>query len=241
MSLQVVSEIKGRVCLSVLENLNRVRERMNAAACRAGRDPGGIKLVAVTKTVPVAIIKEALSGEITCLGENRVQEFLQKYPQLPPELEWHFIGHLQTNKVKKIIGKINLIHSLDRWPLAEEIHRAACEAGRVVRVLVQVNAAGEETKYGLSLAEAEDFVAEASRLSGLEVCGLMTIAPWCKNPEEVRPIFRQVRELARRMGDRVQGVKLEILSMGMTGDFEVALEEGANILRIGTAIFGERY
>jgi len=227
--------------LSVLENLNRVRERIHAATRRAGRDPGEIKLVAVTKTVPVTMIKEALSSGITSLGENRVQEFLQKYPQLPPELEWHFIGHLQTNKVKKMIDKINLIHSLDRWPLAEEIHRAACEAGRVARVLVQVNAAGEETKYGLSLAEAEDFVAEASQLSGLEVCGLMTIAPWCKNPEEVRPIFRQVRELARKMGDRVQGVKLETLSMGMTGDFEVALEEGANILRIGTAIFGERY
>lgn len=226
--------------MSVLENLSRVRERIDAAARRAGRDPGEIKLVAVTKTVPGEVIKEALSSGITRLGENRVQEFLEKYPKLPPDLEWHFIGHLQTNKVKKIIGKVGLIHSLDRWPLAEEIHRAACEADTVARVLVQVNVAGEETKYGLPLSGVEDFVAEAVRLPGLEVLGLMTIAPWCENPEEVRPVFKQMRELARRLKNKVHGAKMETLSMGMTGDFEVAVEEGANILRIGTAIFGER-
>lgn len=227
--------------MSVLENLSRVRERVDAAARRAGRDPGEIKLVAVTKTVPVAVINEALSCGVTRLGENRAQEFLQKYPQLPPGLEWHFIGHLQTNKVKKVIGKVELIHSLDRWTLAEEIHRAACEAGTAAGVLVQVNVAGEETKHGLSLSEVEDFVAEAARLPGLEVRGLMTIAPWCENPEEARPVFRQMKALARLIKNKVPGAKMDALSMGMTGDFEVAVEEGATILRIGTAIFGERY
>jgi len=226
--------------LSVLENLNRVRERINAAALRAGRRPEEIKLVAVTKTVPLEMIREAIKGGIVSLGENRVQELMQKYPGLPPGLEWHLIGHLQTNKVKKIINKVALIHSLDRWSLAEEISRVAVKNNTVCRVLVQVNVAGEDTKYGLSPSEVGDFVASAARLPGLDVRGLMTIAPWTENPEEVRPVFRQLKELAVRLKNSKTGAALEYLSMGMSGDFEVAVEEGANILRIGTAIFGER-
>lgn len=226
--------------MSILHNLNRVQERINNAARRAGRLPEEIRLVAVTKTVPPEIIREALNGGVSGLGENRVQELLQKHPELPPGTEWHLIGHLQTNKVKKIIGQVALIHSLDRWSLAREISRVAMNNNIVARVLVQVNVVGEETKHGLSLLEAEDFIAAVAPLPGLEVRGLMTIAPWTTDPEEVRPVFRQLKELAVRIKGSAMGAKMEYLSMGMSGDFEVAVEEGANILRIGTAIFGER-
>lgn len=226
--------------MNVLDNLNRVRRQIAAAALRAGRDPTQVKLVAVTKTVPVEIIREVLTLGLDSLGENRAQELLSKYKELPPGVEWHFIGYLQTNKVKKIIDKVSLIHSLDRWSLALEISRAACEKGLTARVLVQVNASGEKTKSGLRLQEVEEFVAEASRLPGLEICGLMTIAPWTENPEEVRPFFRQVKELSLRLRHNLQKTKMDYLSMGMSGDYEVALEEGANVLRIGTAIFGRR-
>jgi pyridoxal phosphate enzyme (YggS family) len=225
--------------LNVLDNLNRVRRQIAATALRAGRDPAQVKLVAVTKTVPVEIIRERLTLGLDSLGENRAQELLSKYKELPPGVEWHFIGRLQTNKVKKIIDKVSLIHSLDRWSLALEISRAACEKGLTARVLVQVNASGEKTKSGLHLQEVEEFVTEASRLPGLEICGLMTIAPWTENPEDVRPVFRQVRDLSLRLQHNLKA-RMDCLSMGMSGDYEVALEEGANVLRIGTAIFGRR-
>jgi len=227
--------------LSIQGNLDVVRKRIVDAACRAGRDPAEIKLVAVTKTVPLAGIKEVLSCGVNALGENRVQEFLIKHSHLPRGPEWHFIGRLQTNKVKKIIGRTALIHSLDRRSLAQTISKAACNSGTVARVLVQVNVAGEETKTGLPPEEVPEFAVEAGRLPGLEVCGLMTIAPVCSDPEEVRPYFKQLRELARRLQARFPELRMNYLSMGMTGDFEVAVEEGTNILRIGTAIFGERY
>jgi pyridoxal phosphate enzyme (YggS family) len=222
-----------------MDNLNRVRRQIAATALRAGRDPAQVKLVAVTKTVPVEIIREMLTLGLDSLGENRAQELLSKYKELPPGVEWHFIGRLQTNKVKKIIDKVSLIHSLDRWSLALEISRAACEKGLTARVLVQVNASGEKTKSGLHLQEVEEFVTEASRLPGLEICGLMTIAPWTENPEDVRPVFRQVRNLSLRLQHNLKA-RMDCLSMGMSGDYEVALEEGANVLRIGTAIFGRR-
>ena len=225
--------------MSVMDNLSRVRQQIAAAALRAGRDPARVKLVAVTKGVPVEIIRQVLIPGVDGLGENRAQELLSKYEELPPDVEWLFIGHLQTNKVKKIIGKVSLIHSLNRWSLAQEISRVACEKGLTARVLVQVNASGEKTKSGLHPQEVEEFVAEASSLPGLEICGLMTIAPWTENPEEVRPVFRQVKELSLRLRQNLQA-RMDYLSMGMSGDFEVALEEGANILRIGTAIFGWR-
>lgn len=227
--------------MSLQENLDRVRKRISAASIRAGRDRAEIKLVAVTKTIPVEIIKEALALGISNLGENKVQELIIKQPVLSRNIEWHFIGHLQTNKVKKIIDKVSLIHSLDRWPLAVAISRAACEAGIAARALIQVNVAGETTKYGLSPAEAEDFARDAGALPGLALCGLMTIAPACDDPEEVRYVFRQTAELAQALKGSIKGIKMDILSMGMTGDFEVALEEGSNVLRLGTALFGRRY
>ncbi len=226
--------------MSVLENLGWVRERISAAALRSGRGQEMIRVVAVSKNMGVDLIKEAFACGVASFGENRAQELLEKYPQLPPELEWHFIGHLQTNKVKKVLGLISLVHSLDRWSLAEEMHRAASETGRKVQALVQVNVAGEESKYGVSPAEAEDFVAEVNNLRGIQLRGLMTIAPECDDAEDVRYVFRQARELSRRLEERIQGLKMEYLSMGMSGDFEVAVEEGANILRLGTAVFGKR-
>ncbi|NLI12872.1 YggS family pyridoxal phosphate-dependent enzyme [Pelotomaculum propionicicum] len=227
--------------MSVLENLSSVRERIRAAALRSGRRDEGIRLVAVSKNMGVDLIKEALGCGVSCFGENKAQEFLKKYPQLPPELEWHFIGHLQTNKVRKVLSAVSLIHSLDRWSLAEEIHRVASETNKKAQALVQVNVAGEESKYGIAPAEAEDFVAEVTRLQGIRLRGLMTIAPECEDPEEVRYVFRQARELSRRLEERIQGLKMEYLSMGMSGDFEIAVEEGANMLRLGTAVFGRRY
>lgn len=227
--------------MNLQEKLELVRNRIKAASLRSGRDPGEIKLVAVTKNITVEIIKEALTLGLTCLGENKVQEFLIKEPQLGPGIEWHFIGHLQTNKVKKIIGKVSLIHSLDRWPLAMALSRAACEAGIVAGALIQVNVAGEKTKYGLSPTEVEEFAREAGALPGLELRGLMTIAPECEDPEEIRYVFRQTRELSRALKENIRGLKMDILSMGMSGDYEVALEEGANVLRLGTALFGRRY
>ncbi len=227
--------------MSVLENLRRVRERISAAAFRSGHRQEMIRVVAVSKNMGVDLIKEAFACGVSSFGENRAQELLEKYHQLPPELKWHFIGHLQTNKVKKVLGLISLVHSLDRWSLAEEMHRAASETGRKVQALVQVNVAGEESKYGISPAEAEDFVAEVTNLRGIQLRGLMTIAPECDNAEDVRYVFRQARELSRWLEERIQGLKMEYLSMGMSGDFEVAVEEGANILRLGTAVFGRRY
>lgn len=227
--------------MSVPENLKRVRERISAAALRSGRRPEGIRVVAVSKNMSVDLIREAFACGVASFGENRAQEFLDKYPRLPQELEWHFIGHLQTNKVRKILGHISLVHSLDRWSLAEEIHRTASETNRKAQALVQVNVAGEESKFGISPAEAEDFVAEAANLQGIQLRGLMTIAPECDDAEEVRYVFRQARELSRRLEERIQGLHLDYLSMGMSGDFEVAVEEGANILRLGTAVFGRRY
>lgn len=226
--------------MSVLENLYQVRRRIAAAARRAGREPGEIKLVAVTKTVPPEIIKEALQAGISSFGENRTQELLKKHDDFAADVEWHLIGHLQTNKVNKIIGKVTLIHSLDSWRLAEAISRAAMGNNTVVNVLVQVNVAGETTKYGILPAETADFVDSAARLPGLALRGLMTIAPWTVNPEDVRPVFRQLKDLAVSLKNNKAGAVMEYLSMGMSGDFEVAVEEGANILRIGTAIFGTR-
>lgn len=224
--------------LKILENLSQVQRRIINAAHRAGRNPTDIKLVAVTKGVNEPAIQEVIAGGIHSLGENRVQEFLKKYSCLPPGIDWHFIGHLQTNKVKKIIDKVGLIHSLDRWSLAEAINKEAGAIERTARVLLQVNVTGEKTKQGISPAELEDFLGEAACLPGLKICGLMAMAPMSEYPEKVRPVFKKTRELFLRLKNCLPGGGMEYLSMGMTSDFEVAVEEGANIVRIGTAIFG---
>lgn len=225
---------------SVSENLKRVRERVARAAARAGRDPSRINIVAVTKTVPPKVIQEAVDAGIRMLGENRVQEMMEKMPLVSADVEWHMIGRLQTNKVKYVIGRVALIHSLDRWSLAEEIQSRAEKAGVRVPVLVQVNVAGEPGKAGLEPSEVVDFIRDAAGLSLLDIKGLMTIAPLVNDPEEVRPVFRQLRVLAERVESVVPQVKMSYLSMGMSGDFEVAVEEGSNMLRLGTVIFGAR-
>lgn len=224
--------------VDVAENIVRVRERIKAAAKRAGRHPGEIKVVAVTKSVGPKLIERVMSCGLNTFGENRVQELLAKIPHLPDGIEWHFIGRLQTNKVKKLIGRVSLIHSLDRWDLAQAISREALRTGTQVRVLVQVNVLGERTKAGITPQEVKDFVKEAVSLPGVLVCGLMTIAPF---DGDARTCFRQLKEIfegLKRGG--VPGLKMEYLSMGMSADFEVAVEEGANLLRIGSAIFGPR-
>ncbi len=226
--------------MSIRENLQQVKEKIALAAARAGRSAREIKLVAVTKTVPAERIKEAFAAGVRAFGENRVQEMLAKQPLLPAEIEWHFIGHLQTNKVKYMINRVSLIHSLDSWRLAQTIDRLAGKEGAKVEVLVQVNVSGEKTKHGLHPSEVIDFLQAVSALPGLRVRGLMTIAPEVDDPEEVRPVFRKLRFLFERARDLLPGAGIDYLSMGMTGDYLVAVEEGANIVRLGTAIFGRR-
>ncbi|MEW6274667.1 MAG: YggS family pyridoxal phosphate-dependent enzyme [Bacillota bacterium] len=226
--------------MGVQENIREVKEKIALAAGRAGRSPRDIKLVAVTKGVCGERILEALAAGINAFGENRVQEMLAKQALLPAGTEWHFIGHLQTNKVKYIINTTSLIHSLDSWRLAQTINRLAEKAQKKVAVLVQVNVAGEKTKYGLPPAEVMEFLREASALPWLKIRGLMTIAPAVANPEEARPVFRELRFLYERARALLPRAEIDYLSMGMTNDYLVAVEEGANILRLGTAIFGAR-
>ncbi|MBO8129356.1 MAG: YggS family pyridoxal phosphate-dependent enzyme [Peptococcaceae bacterium] len=218
--------------------LYKVRQRIAAAAYRVGRNPEDITLIAVTKTVDTEAIWNIYKLGIRDVGENRVQEFRAKYAKVPAALRWHFIGHLQRNKVKHLVGRIFLLHSLDRMSLAEEISRRAMKQQAVVRSLVQVNVSGETTKSGLAPDEVPSFCKEVAGLPGLQVEGLMTIAPYGPS-EQARPVFRELKELARKVDDEA-GVTMRYLSMGMSNDFEVAVEEGANILRIGTAIFGPR-
>lgn len=223
-------------------NLAQVRERIVAACRRAGRDPSQVRLIAVTKNVPVARIQEAIALGVTAVGENRVQEAVAKHASLGDQVEWHFIGHLQTNKVRQLLPWADLIHSLDRLNLAAELQRQAERTGReVIRVLLQVNVAGESSKYGMAPAEVMPFLRHLAEFPRLKVCGLMTIAPGVEDAEAVRPVFRELRGLAERIAaGGWPGVEMRYLSMGMTQDFEVAVEEGSNLVRIGTAIFGRR-
>ncbi|RPF42982.1 hypothetical protein EDD75_2100 [Thermodesulfitimonas autotrophica] len=220
-------------------NLRRVREEIWRAARRVGRDPGEIQVVAVSKGVPVAAIRAAQAAGQRLFGENRVQEFIRKYGEIGDAVDWHFIGYLQRNKVKYLVGRIRLLHSLDRWDLAVALDRWAQKRGRGFDVLIQVNVAREPSKHGLHEEELPDFLAAAAELPGIRVRGLMTIAPFVPDPEEVRPVFRRLRELAAAYR-HYAGATLEFLSMGMSDDYVVAVEEGANLLRIGTAIFGPR-
>lgn len=224
----------------LIANLAEVRRRIQEAAERAGRSAGEIQLVAVTKTVEVDKIKQIIGQGVKVLGENRVQEMLSKMPQFPGDIQWHMIGHLQRNKVKYIVGRVSMIQSLDRWSLAEEIQKRAEKKDVAVPVLVQVNLAGEDTKFGLAGNEVLDFLTDVARLDKIRVKGLMTIAPYVQDPEEVRPVFREMRHLADNLRGKIPGVSMDYLSMGMTNDFEVAIEEGANMVRIGSALFGPR-
>lgn len=225
----------------IKSNLAEIEERIAKAAARFGRKPEEIELVAVTKTVPVPRIREALAAGITNLGENRVQELRAKYEEIGSEANWHLIGHLQTNKVKYIVDKVVLIHSLDRYSLAQELQKRAEAIDRVIPVLVQVNIAEEETKFGLHRDEVIPFLEKIAPMSNIKVQGLMTIAPLVSAQETVRPVFRSLYRLAQEIADlNYDHVEMRYLSMGMTNDYEVAIEEGANMVRIGSGIFGQR-
>jgi hypothetical protein len=228
--------------MSVAGNLKQIEERIRTAAQRVGRNPDSVRLVAVSKTQPAEAVKAALEAGQQLFGENYVQEFLEKAQQLPECVEWHFIGSLQSNKVKYLAGLTTLIHSVDRLSLAREIDRQWEKIGRPCDILLQVNISGEETKSGTTSENLLQLAREASLLTHLRVRGLMTLPPFFDEPERVRPYFRELKRLAEVLAaEQIPGITMEELSMGMSGDFEVAIEEGATLVRVGSAIFGERY
>ena len=223
----------------VKNNLETINEKIKKAALKVNRNPEEIKLVAVTKTATIEQIKEAISTGVNIIGENKVQEAKEKYQILTTDIEWHLVGHLQTNKVKYAIEIFDLIHSVDGIKLAKEIDRRSLQFGMITNVLVEVNVSGEETKYGIKPEEVEPFLKGISEFSRIRVRGLMTIAPIVEDKEEVRLYFRKLRELSKEIKKKnIKNIRMDYLSMGMTEDFEVAIEEGANMVRIGRGIFG---
>lgn len=227
--------------MSVCENYRAVEEKVKNACQRAGRKREEVTLIAVSKTKPVSMIEELLPLGVRDFGENKVQELTAKEEVLPKDIRWHMIGHLQRNKVKYIIDKACMIHSVDSLRLAREISKEAVKHELDVPILIEVNVAGEESKFGVSVEETLSLVQEVSKLPGIQVKGLMTIAPYVEDPEENREIFRNLRKLSVDIsGKNFDNVTMNVLSMGMTGDYEVAIEEGATHVRVGTGIFGER-
>ena len=223
------------------ENLQKVEENIEAACKRAGRDRKEVTLIAVSKTKPVEMLQEIYDEGIRCFGENKVQELTEKMPAMPQDIEWHMIGHLQRNKVKYIAGKVALIHSVDTYRLAEEINIQAKKRNIVIPILVEVNIAHEESKFGTTEEDAVLLVEEISKLENVRIKGLMTIAPNVSNPEENRPYFKKIKQLSVDITNKnIHNVSMDILSMGMTNDYTVAIEEGATMVRVGTGIFGER-
>lgn len=226
---------------TIRDNLDCVRERIARAAEGTGRDPSAVKLVAVSKTVEAERVRAAIDVGVTDLGENYVQEARTKIGEIGHAARWHFIGHLQTNKAKFVVDLFDTIQTVDRLKLAETLSARAAASERILDVLIQVNISGEETKSGAAGDEAVDLVRAVAALPNLAVRGLMTMPPFYDEPECARPYFISLRELRDRIdGLAIPGVSMEELSMGMSGDFEVAIEEGATIVRVGTAIFGAR-
>jgi len=227
--------------MSIAQRLNQIRSRIAEAAAKAGRDPRTVRLVAVSKTRPPEDVVEACRAGQVIFGENYVQELAAKAAGMTEPLEWHFIGHLQSNKVKYLAGLVTLVHSVDRLSLAEEISRQWGRLGRSCDVLVQVNIAGEATKSGTTEAEALQLVRGIALLPNVRVRGLMTMPPFFDDPEAARPYFAELKRLSERIAAAaIPGVEMGELSMGMSGDFEAAIQEGATLVRVGTAIFGER-
>jgi len=225
----------------IKENLDQVRETINAACIRAGRRPEEVTLIAVSKTKPVPMLEEAYAAGTRDFGENKVQEILAKKPELPQDIRWHMIGHLQRNKVSQVIGNAVMIHSVDSLRLARQIEAEAAKKKVDVDILLEVNVAREESKYGFMLEEVEDAVMAIKDFPHVHIKGLMTIAPFVDNPEENRGIFKKLFEFAVDIGRKnIDNVTMGVLSMGMTGDYEVAVEEGATMVRVGTGIFGIR-
>lgn len=225
----------------ISENIENIRKNIDAACKRSGRDPKDVLLLAVSKTVDVDRIKVAVGCGLNSLGENRVQEIMEKYEPMGENVKWHLIGHLQTNKVKYIIDKVELIHSVESIKLAEEINKQAKKHNLVMDVLVEVNMADEESKFGVKPEETESFIRELALMDNIRVRGLMTVAPNVENGEENRVYFRNMKQLLVDINAKnINNINMDILSMGMTGDYETAVEEGATIVRVGTGIFGKR-
>lgn len=227
--------------MSIKSNIQYINELKSAAAERAGRDGRDVLLVAVTKLHPPEEINEAIDAGITDIGENKVQEILDKYDRVKP-VRWHLIGHLQTNKVKYIIDKVCLIHSVDSLHLAKEIDKRAAQHDLTMDILIQVNSAEEESKFGVTTEEADALIADiAEQCSHVRVRGLMCIAPFVENPDDARQYFAEVKQIYDKYAaEKTERIDFAYLSMGMTNDFEVAVEEGSNLIRVGTAIFGYR-
>ncbi len=225
----------------IRENLEEVRENINKAILKSGREAEDVCLIAVSKTKPVELLLEAYEAGVRDFGENKVQELTDKYEKLPKDIRWHMIGHLQTNKVKYIVDKAFLIHSVDSVKLAKEISKEAVKKDLVCRILLEVNVADEDSKFGFSCEDVLTSIEEIAGLEGIRVAGLMTVAPYVEDPEENRPVFRKLKQLSVDITRKnIDNVSMDILSMGMSGDYQVAIEEGAKYVRVGTSIFGER-
>jgi len=225
----------------IADNLKEVEERIRKAALTAGRDPSEVTLIAVSKTKPVPMLMEAYDEGIRVFGENKVQEIMDKYDEMPSDVSWHMIGHLQRNKVKYLIGKVKMIHSVDSLRLAKAIEAEAAKKDAVVPILLEVNVAEEDTKFGLPVNGVLPLVQQISAFPHLSVKGLMTIAPYVADPEENRPVFRQLKKLSVDIKEKnIDNIHMNVLSMGMTGDYEVAIQEGATMVRVGAGIFGAR-
>ena len=223
------------------DNIREIRENIAEAALRSGREPSEVRLMAVTKTVDDDRILEAIEAGVDIMGENYIQEAKRKIEMMDVDVKWHLIGHLQSKKAKYAVRLFDMIHSVDRMKLAVELDRRSAAAGRVTDILVEVNVSGEESKNGISANEAPDLISQISLLDNLSIRGLMTMPPWFDDPEDARPFFVALRELRDKIiAEDIKGIEMRELSMGMSGDYRVAVEEGATIVRIGTAIFGAR-
>lgn len=228
--------------MSIQSNLKDIHERIAAACQRANRNPDDVRLVAVSKTKPAAMIDQAAQSGQTLFGENYVQEFVAKTEEVTAPVTWHFIGSLQSNKVKYLRGKVAMIHSVDRLSLAKEIDRQWSKLDTPVDILIQVNLGEEESKSGTDESALQDLVRQIAQLPHVRIRGLMALPPYLDDPEEVRPFFRRLRQLAESISAlNLFGVEMRELSMGMSHDFEAAIEEGATLVRVGSAIFGSRY
>lgn len=225
----------------VKENLEYVEKKVKAACERVGRDRSEVTLIAVSKTKPVDMIREAMEAGAIDFGENKVQEMCDKMDVIPEQLNWHMIGHLQRNKVKYIVDRVYLIHSVDSIRLAEQINIEAKKKNVICNILIEVNVAQEESKFGVLKEEIEPLLTEIAKLDYVRVKGFMTVAPFVENPEDNRKYFKEMKKLFIDIKQKnYDNIDMEILSMGMTGDYEVAIEEGATMIRVGTGIFGER-
>ena len=226
---------------TIRDHLNEVRKNIQKACEKAGRSPQEVTLIAVSKTKPLFMLEEAYEDGARDFGENKVQEILEKHPKMPEDARFHMIGHLQRNKVKQVLPHAVLIHSVDSYRLAEQISQEAGKLGITAKILLEVNVAKEESKFGMMPEDVEEMAGQIAALPHLQIEGLMTIAPFVDDPEKNRPVFRKLYQLSVDIKKKnIDNVNMGVLSMGMTGDYQVAVEEGSTMIRVGTGIFGAR-